>query len=108
MVKLPGVDFHWLYGLTDGKTTATSCAIRMVGGLPGGKPMGMFLSSVRVSSWSVLGWVWSVEITWRKSGRRGTAPLGSGASVVRRCRRLRPGGVQVGGVASPHCQHKVS
>ena len=60
MVKLPGVDFHWLYGLTDGKTTATSYAIRMVGGLPGGKPMGMFLSSVRVSSWSAMlmvGWV---------------------------------------------------
>lgn len=108
MVKLAGVDFHWLYGLTDGKTTATSCAIRMVGGLPGGKPMGMFLSFVRVSSWSAMSskrMGFGGFCPWKSRGgnRVGgeTLPLGSGASVLRRVRWAAAGWWAGGWGASP-------
>ena len=88
----------------------------MVGGLPGGKHMGMFLSFVRVSSWSAMSskrMGFGGFCPWKSRGgnRVGgeTLPLGSGASdsVVRRCGGLRPGGGQVGW-GLHHCQHKLS
>ena len=84
------------------KTTATSCAIRMVGCLLVGNSWGCFcrLQGFRPGRlcwwWDGFWWVLSVEITWRKSGRLGSAFLG-----------LRPGGGQVGG-GLHHCQHKLS
>lgn len=108
MVKLAGVDFHWLYGLTDGKTTATSCAIRMVGNSAWWETHGDV--SVVCKGFVLVGYVdggmgFGGFCPWKSRGgnRVGgeTLPLGSGASVLRRVRWAAAGWWAGGWGASP-------
>ena len=56
---------------------------------------GFVLVGYVVLGWDLVGFVRGNHVA--EIGSAGNGTLGSGASVVRRCRRLRPGGGQVGG-----------